>query len=252
MIRIPLSARSIPFCLVLVIGTLPLAARGAETQETLDRYAQPALQDLSATAVVAQKSDPALKQIGDGFEKGYRIGRSSLKLKEPGKVRVEGKYSFFSVVYVINGDKKLTSVPTLHIHKVKNIATRPGERQTSLDIGFFTPSLLPQLSSQFVRYETRGGKRLAVFDLWFKAEPGGRKHTVWIDPATRTIVERQVFHRRGGLKMRYLYQNPTRYAEGVWLPTRVDLYNAAGQQAAVTRYDDVRVNAGLSDSLFQF
>jgi outer membrane lipoprotein-sorting protein len=250
MIARRLSVRSLSLSLALALAACLSPRAGAE--ETLDHYAQTALQDLSATAVLAQKSEPALRQIGDGFEKGYRVGRSALKLKEPGKVRVEGKYGLFSVVYVINGDRKLTSVPTLHIRKVKDISRRPGERQTSLDIGVITPSLLPQLNSQFVRYETRGGKKLAVFDLWFKAEPGGRKHTIWIDPATRTIVERQVFHRKGGLKMRYLYQNPVRYAGGVWLPTRVELYNAAGQLAAATRYDNVQVNGGLSESLFQF
>jgi hypothetical protein len=243
------SARSLLLCLALATAASPLAA----AEETLDHYTQPALQDLSATAVIVQKSEPALKQIGDGFEKGYRIGRSMLKLKEPGgKVRVEGKYGLFNVVYVINGDRKLTSVPSFHIHKVKDISKRPGERQTSLDIGFFTPSLVPQLQSQFVRYETRDGKRLAVFDLWFKAETGGRKHTVWIDPTTKTIVEHQVFHRKGGLKMRYVFQNPTRYDGNVWLPVRVELYNAAGQLAAATRYDNVRVNGGLAESLFQF
>jgi outer membrane lipoprotein-sorting protein len=245
-----LSVRSPSLFMALALVACVSARAGAE--ETLDRYAQTSLQDLSATAVIVQKSEAALKQISEDFGKGYRATRSALKLKEPGKVRVEGKYGLFSVVYVINGDRKLTSVPTLHIRKVKDISKRPGERQTSLDIGVITPSLLPQLNSQFVRYETRGGKRLAVFDLWFKAEPGGRKHTVWIEPTTRTIVEHQVFHRKGGLKMRYLLQNPARYAGGIWLPTRVELFNAAGQLAAVTRYESVQVNGGLSESLFEF
>jgi outer membrane lipoprotein-sorting protein len=167
-------------------------------------------------------------------------------------VRVEGKYGLFGVLYIINGDRKLQSVPALRIRKVKNIATDPGERRTSLDIGIFTPSLLPHFETRFLRYDTRDGKKLPVFELSYRQEKGGRKRHVWIDPATRTVVEHQVFHRRGGLKMRYVFRNLVRYANGVWLPTRVELYNPSGKLAAVTRYEDIRVNAGLADSLFEF
>src|SRR5262245_40496366 len=95
----------------------------ATPAETLQTYAQPGLQDMRATIAVVQKSDPALREIGDGFEKGYRFKKSDFILKEPGKVRVEGTYGLFSVLHIINGDRKLESVPTLHLRKVKNIAT---------------------------------------------------------------------------------------------------------------------------------
>ena len=43
---------------------------------------------------------------------------------------------------------------------------------------------------------------------------------------------------------------PTRIA-GVWVPTRTEVYNASGRLAAVTRYTSVKVNTGLSESLFR-
>jgi outer membrane lipoprotein-sorting protein len=201
---------------------------------------------------VVQKSDPALKEIGPGFEKGYRFKKSDISLKEPGKARVEGKYGILSVLYITNGDRKLQSVPSLRIRKVKNIAAKPGEKQTPLDIGIVTPALANQFTTQFLRHETRGAKKLAVFEVAYKAETGGRKHHVWIDPNTRTVVEHQVFHRRGGVKMRYLFHEPVKYASNVWLPSRMELFNGSGKLAAVTRYENIRVNSGLAESLFQF
>jgi hypothetical protein len=207
---------------------------------------------MRATIAVVQKSDPALREIGEGFEKGFRFKKSDFSLKEPGKVRVEGRYGMFHVLSIINGDRKLESVPTLRMRKVKNIATKPGSRQTPLDLGVVTPWLVDQLNQQFLRHEMRNGKKLAVFEVSFKAEPTARKNHIFIDPTTKTVVERQVFHRRGGLKMRYVFQNPVRYANSVWLPTKVELFNAGGKLAAVSRYDNVQVNAGLPESMFQF
>ena len=37
----------------------------------------------------------------------------------------------------------------------------------------------------------------------------------------------------------------------MWVPTRLELYNAQGRLAAVTRYAQVKVNTGLSESLFR-
>jgi outer membrane lipoprotein-sorting protein len=229
----------------------PLASGASVAAESLENYAQPNVRDIRATVLVDKKSDDALREIGKDEPKGYGIKRSQFSLKEPDKVRVEGKYGLISILYVINGDRKMRS--TLGVRKVKNIATRPGERYTALDLGILTPQVVNRLESRFLRFETRGTKKLPVFEVRFKGEPGGaRPNILTIDPTTRTVVEHQVFHRKGGLKMRYVFRNLVRYADGVWLPSRVELYSPSGKLGATSQYVDVTVNGGLSDSLFQF
>lgn len=235
---------------LLVLATAaPATASGPES---LASYAQPGLRDVRATVVVEKKFDAALREIDEDEEKGYRIKRSHFSLKEPNKVRVEGKYGLINILYVINGDRKLRSA--MGIRRVKNIAQSPGERYTALEIGAVTPALVEQLDSRFLRWETRGAKKLPVFEVRFKGEPGGaRPEQIVIDPQTRVIVERSVmFRTRPKVKRRYVYMNPVKYAGDVWLPTRVELYSPKGNLAAIQRYDAVTVNGGLSDSLFQF
>ena len=39
---------------------------------------------------------------------------------------------------------------------------------------------------------------------------------------------------------------------GIWVPTRVTMYNQDNQEAAVMQYDRIKVNSGLPDRLFEF
>jgi outer membrane lipoprotein-sorting protein len=237
------------------LGLLFLAAAlpaGATGPENLASYVQPTLTDVRATIVVEKTNTAALNEISKNEEKGYRIKRTQFSLKEPNKARVEGKYGLISILYVINGDRKLRSA--LGVRKVKNIAQKPGERFTTLEIGALSATVEERLESRLLRWETRNGKKMPVFEVRFKGEPGGaRPEQIVIDPTTRVIVERSVmFRTRPKVKARYLYLNPIKYAGDVWLPTRVELYSPSGKLAAVSRYDGVTVNAGLPDTLFQF
>jgi len=230
-----------------------IIAGGAQVQaeEALQEYAQPALHDFSATAVIAQKNEDALREIDPNFAKGYRFRESVIQYKEPLKLRVDSKAGLFSVRYVINGKRKSTQVPGLRINKVKDITGRPGEEQGMLDSGILTPGFLADgVASRFVGMEKLDGQTVPVFEFWYTDERHSRHHQVWIDPEKRFILRHDVYNRSGGLKMRYMLKQPTRVA-GVWVPTRVEVYNAGGRLAAVTRYTSVKVNTGLSESLFR-
>ena len=50
--------------------------------------------------------------------------------------------------------------------------------------------------------------------------------------------------------VRYVLKQPIQVV-GIWVPTRLEVYSADGHLAAVTRYASVKVNTGLSESLFR-
>ena len=54
----------------------------------------------------------------------------------------------------------------------------------------------------------------------------------------------------GFLSVRYVLKQPIQVV-GIWVPTRLEVYSADGHLAAVTRYASVKVNTGLSESLFR-
>jgi hypothetical protein len=226
-------------------------AGGAGAEVSLKQYTQPALQDFTATAVIAQKNDAELRKIDDSFARAYRFRESLIQYKEPQKLRIDSKAGLLSLRYVINGKRKATQVPGLRINKVKDITGRPGEEQGMLDSGILTPGFVNDaVAFRFLGHQKLDGRTVPAFEFWYTDEDDSRHHFVWIDPAKKIILRRDVHHRKGGLKMRFLYKEPKQVA-GVWVPTRVEVYNAENRLGAVTRYTSVKVNTGLSESLFR-
>jgi hypothetical protein len=233
---------------VALLASFALAS-GVRAEEALGNYAQPALRDFAATGSVLQKDDAELRKIDKNFVQGYRFRESLIQYKEPLKLRVDSKAGLFTVRYVINGKRKSTQFAGLH--KVKDITGRPGEEQSMLDSGIITPGFLADnVESRIVGQQTLDGRKVPVFEFWYTDEPHSRHHFVWMDPVKKIVLRHDVNNRSGGLKMRFMFKQPSRVA-GVWVPRRIEVYNPEGRLAAVTQYTSIRVNTGLSESLFR-
>jgi len=226
--------------------------RVVAAEETLGDFVQPALQDFAATAVIEKKNADELGKIGKNFAQGYRFHESRVQYKEPLKLRVDAKAGLLSVRYIINGTRKVTQVPGLHLKFAKDIKGRPGEKQGMLDAGVLTAAFLADaITSRFLGRQPLDGRMLPVFEFWYPTDVRSRHHTLWIDPEKRIVLRHDVDDRHGHPWVRYLLKQPTQVA-GVWVPSQIEVYTADGHLAAVTRYTQVKVNTGLSDSLFQF
>jgi hypothetical protein len=240
---------------VLISGSALLAsvviAGAACAEEALADFDQTALRDFNASTAIVQKNDEALNKIGRNFAQGYRVRSSTIWYKEPSKLRVDAKAGFLSVRYVINGTRKATQVPGLHINKVKDIAGHPGEAQGMLDSGIITRSFLANsVASRFVGRRKLEGREVPVFEFWYTADKVSRHHLLWMDPEKKIILRHDVDNRHGGPWVRYVLKQPIQVS-GIWVPTRLEVYDAEGQLAAVTRYTQVKVNSGVSEGLFR-
>jgi hypothetical protein len=223
----------------------------AQAEETLGDFAQPALRDFTATAVITRKNADELRKIGKSFSEGYRFHESHVQYLEPFKLRVDAKAGLLSVRYIINGTRKLTQVPGLHLKFAKDITGHPGEKQGMLDAGILTPAFLADaVASRFVGRQPLDGRTLPVFEFWYTADVRSRHHTLWIDPEKRVVLRHDVDDRHGHPWVRYLLKEPIQVA-GVWVPSQIEVYTADGHLAAVTRYTQVKVNTGLTESLFR-
>ena len=222
----------------------------ARAEETLRDFAQPDLRDFSAAGVIVQKNDAALNKIGRNFAQGYRVRELPIWYKEPSKLRVDAKAGFLSIRYVINGNRKATQVPALHISKVKGHHRPPGRGAGDAGLGIITP-LVPRQRGGLPLCRSPGAGRASVpvFEFWYTADKISRHHMLWIDPEKRIILRHDVDDRHGHPWVRYVLKQPIQMA-GIWVPTRLEVYSADGHLAAVTRYTNVKVNSGLSESLF--
>jgi len=228
-------------------------ARPARAQKALSDYVQGNLKDLSVSVDVVSKDDAELEKIGKGYVDAYRLGKQEIWAKEPGRMRFQGKQGVFVIRYVTNGLRKLTEVPSLHIHKVEDISKEPGKGDSISDLGIITQSWVDSVESRWLRTETRDGKALQVFEIWNKEDPRARR-TFWIDPTTRTVVEHISHYRarnKPGFRKRLVYSDPKQVG-GIWMPTKVSMYNTDNKLAGVLHYDGIKVNTGVADSLFNF
>lgn len=249
--RLP-GSRILAVVTVLLAGLALLAPGVQAANPTLDAYAQSTLKDLAASIDVLSKNDQELDKMGKGFRDAYTLTSQEISFKEPGLGRFEGKKGVLTVRRVTTLRQQLFEVPLLRVRKVEDISTKPGKADSVADLGLITPAWADGVESKWLRAEQRDGKMLQGFDVWSKSDPQSR-HTLWIDPVTKTVVEHIHFHRnpgKTGFRKRLVYSE-VKQVNGVWVPTRVSLYNSENKLAAVMRYERVRVNTGLSDSLFR-
>jgi hypothetical protein len=235
-----------------VAGVLLLHAGPAHAQKNLDAFAQPALKDLTAGVRVLSHNSRELRKIGKSFEEGYKLERQEISCKEPGMVRYQGKKGLLTLRYITNGNRRLSEVSTFRIRKNEDISKEPNKGETIADLGVITPAWVDRVESKWLRTEERGGKRVEVFQYWYKEDPR-YLHTIVVDPTTKTIIETTAHHRsrkKPGFKKRFVYSEVTRI-NGVNLPQRVGVYNGENKLAAELRYEGIRVNTGLPDTLFK-
>jgi hypothetical protein len=241
----------------LLAGALCIGlALPAHAQKSLREYAQPALNDLTASVAVVTKNPTELNKIGKGYADAYTLDDQQISFKDPGKVRFQGKRGLLHINRVTNASRQLfevTGVAFLKHRKVEDLNDSPGKADSIVDLGVLTPAFVESVESHWLRREERDGKMLQVFQFWHKIDPAA-KHTLWIDPSTKTVVEHVVYHRdpkKIGFRKRFVFSD-VKQVSGVFVPSKVSLYNGENKLAGVMRYDGIRVNSGLADKLFVF
>lgn len=233
-----------------LIGLCLCASLAWAQSQDIDDYVQTRLRDLRATIRQQNANQRELEKINKDFANSYRIKQMTARYKEPIRMRLESKVGVVNVVYIINGNRKYVSAGP--IKNTDDITNAPGKRQSLMDFGILTPGFMQLVNAKFLRHDHEGGVRYPVFELTWNNSDDTSKHLVWMDNKTRTVVKRQWYNQQGKLMAVFYYKNPVEVAPGIWVPTRVEVYNAEGKLGGVTTYVNVFVNEGLSDSLFQF
>ncbi|MFQ3610651.1 MAG: hypothetical protein SNJ72_04055 [Fimbriimonadales bacterium] len=209
---------------------------------------QDRLRDLQMEARAEGVRLGELRKINKDFANAYRFKWMRVFYKEPLKLRLESEVLSRRITYVLNGGTKLVTAPGERIRE--DVSNSPGKRQTSLDFGFITPSLARQLDVKFLREERVDGVVLPVFQLEWNYGDDDARHIVWMEPEKRYIVRRVWYSRTGKYRARFEHKEPVQSAPGIWIPTRIEVYNADQRFGGRTVNSNIRVNQGLDDSLF--
>jgi hypothetical protein len=233
--------------LVAALAILTAAAACAATPD-IRKFTSTNVRTLQMDGQVITANRPELEKISGDFANAYRFRRVSMTYEQPGKLHFEAVVAGAHIAYTINGNTRYTSIPTFHIHKVQDITGAPGKKDTLLDEGLVPPEQLTDYNATFLRKD--GG--FLVYSLEPKQPGETMREVIWIDPKTHITVKRQYFNRNGSLGKWFLYKNPIQVRPGIYVPTRVEVYNAENKLAGVTAYQNIRVNQPVDESIFNF
>jgi len=231
--------------ILIAIAIAPLLSGVVSAASSIETFVSASLKTLQLSSEIVTENQDELRTIDGDIALAYRLHRGSMAYEQPGKLRIDASIPHLATgYYIINGNQKLTVAP--FVHKVQDTTGAPGKRQTLLDFGLVSPELLADYTAKFLRRDNG----LILFQIQPKQAGETQKDLVWIDPKTHITTQRYNYNRDGKLTKWFLYKNP-RLIGGIYVPTRVELYNPQNKLAGATVYENIRVNLPLSESLFK-
>jgi outer membrane lipoprotein-sorting protein len=215
---------------------------------SFDDIVQANLRDISFKMTLDWFDHQELRKISRDFATTYEAKNAEFAYKEPMMLRSSSQVSGQSVLYAIVGDKKIVKVPRLGIKTTQDIARGPGKRQTLLDWGIVTSVMRDKfVKGTYIRTEPNGQW---VFDIRYQYAADTSRFRAWVDPAKRAIVKKLTYNSKGELMSIFEYGGHVQIG-GVWFPTKLSVTNAEGKLGGRSTISDIKVNAGIADSLFQ-
>lgn len=206
-------------------------------------------QDLSVVGTVIYKNKAALTKVDSAYSQLYEFKTANVKLKMPDKLRIDGKLGMVKVEYIVNQGTKIVRSPTLKINKKKDYSCDPAKLQNALDIGLITPSLWNGRQVEVIEdSEANANSEIKLRLKWTK---GDMVYMAWVDEKDLWLKRFEKQDNAGNLQVRMVYSNPQKIGEVIWMPMKVEMFAADGEKAGASEFSDVKVNAGLADSIFE-
>ena len=225
---------------------------GAHQSQNITSYLPTSLSDISFNVSLTKRYAKELQKIDQSYVLQYaQLDSALFRAKEPFKLRIDAKSDDTSGYTIVNGGRKLISVPALRIKSRQDISRQPGQRQTLMDFIILTEADATKfLNAKFVRFDRSTGD--PVFDLTFPSSLDYPvRHRVWIDKNDKYVVRREWYGLQGQLRATFLYSSPVK-VKGITVPTDLKVMNAEDKLAAESKYLNVKINEGISDSIFEF
>ena len=232
----------------MVTLALSLVLAAQTRTPSIEDYVQPNLHDVSIIAHILQSNQGELKKIKKDFGQNYRFDSASVKYKEPFKLRLDSTIEDTTITFIYNGARLKISAPGAHISSSQDLSSETARRETALDFGLLVPCLFDGFfDAKFIHMDRETGD--PVFDLTYVDKGEQARYRIWIDPVHHITTKREWYNRYGSQLATFYYDHPME-VNGVWLPTMITVKNTDNKVAGSTRYDNIKVNAGIADSVF--
>lgn len=232
---------------VLLSAVVPASALSTN----IHSYVCERLDDFTATMVVVKANQRELGVINKDAGLLYRFKSVLMRYKEPNKVRIDINEQGTRGTYIVSGSTQWVSIPKIGLRSKREFGASPGKRKSLMDSGLVSDYYLTYANAHFLREGSVEGTHVAVFELTYKdRDEDSSRHVIYIDPKTKCVLKRENYTQGGKLQAIYHFKDLREVKAGVWFPTRIEAQNVNGVIAGITEYHDIKVNTGLSDSLF--
>ena len=236
----------------MITTTFATLIMGGIQSTSIDSYLPNGLKDVSFNISLTKRLPKELQKIDQSYVVQYsQLDSATFRGKEPFKLRIDAKSEDTAGFTIVNGGRKLISIPVLRIKSKSDVSRQPGQRQTMMDFVILTNAEAHQfLNAKFVRFDRESGN--PVFDLTFpESLDYPVRHRVWLDKTAKYMVKREWYGLQGQLRATFLYLSPTT-VKGITIPTVLRVMNSENKVAAESKYLNVKVNDGIADSVFDF
>ncbi len=240
------TGRSLPSVAAAPVTAAPVTSQTIVATRSTDK-----IKDLVTTLVVKddETNREELKKIGGAFATTYSIKRMNVSYRFPNKARFEGKAAGITALLVYNADSKMFKVPIPFVgKKIQNVKGQPGQKQSLVDLGIFAKDWL---TTDWEPHFLGRQNGLDQYKLTQRDTFNRSHEIISVNPKTFIIEQRKSYNGDNVFKKEIRFRNAVQVKPGIWVPTRIELWNQYGKMAAVQTLQDTRVNAGVSDDLFQ-
>ena len=235
-----------------LILLLSVAASAAITEQQLKARITEStkdFEDLTMVGTAVYKDKKALSKVEPAYARLYDFKTANVLFKPPDKLRMESKLGMVRVEYIINGSKKILRAPKLKVNKIDDFTGDPAKLQDALDLGLITPGLWRNRRIEVLDDpEADGNGEIKLRLYWSK---GDMIYLAWIDADNLWLKRFEKRDPQNNLQVRMIYSNPQKVGGVIWIPAKAEMFTGDGEKAGATQFTDMKVNTGLSDSLFK-
>lgn len=233
----------------LAAALLSLPAAAANLQEQVKQETRK-FRDMTATMLPEKINQQVLIKMGKSFSRSYEFKRATITFKDPDKFKIEGAIGLIRVQYIMNGEIRTVRIPSVHYSRKDDLSDESGKTQTCLDMGIVTDGLWASYNVRQIDTENTDSGPVIVLELARIGDPR-RNQKIWVDGKNFCLLKREKYRNEGDMKVRYVYKDHKMLDGVVWAPMKTELYDRNGKLAAVSVMRNVKVNTGVSDSIFR-
>ncbi|MCE5324338.1 hypothetical protein LLG46_13645 [bacterium] len=206
------------------------------------------LEDLSFQVKIVKSNPKVLQKLKNDFMPLKGMRRASVWYKPP-KIKVEVKVGSMTLTEKSDGIKRSLSVRPLRYKKNESSDERESASLLDAYFGLLTENIWQNyvVKSASRAQDGRSENCTVCFSLGNKTSGS---HNCVIDMSDMKLLKINQYDSSGVLQAKYVYSDHKRYCDGFWVPRHIDIYNAKSELAASVEYVDIKVNAGIRDSIF--